>query len=67
MAEIAEKTVVVDFEIGSAGAWALAEFCKRVGWDELRGCAVDDEEAYEMRDAVGRLQKALADAGFAPR
>lgn len=48
-------------------AWALAEFCKRVGWQELRQNAANEGEAYDMRDAIGRLQKALAEAGFSPR
>jgi hypothetical protein len=45
----------------------LAQFVKRIGWHEFRSKAVDDEEAYIIRDAVGRLQIALAAAGFAPR
>jgi hypothetical protein len=48
-------------------AWALAQLAKRLGWQELRGNAVDDAEAYAMRDAVCQLQQALRDAGFAPR
>jgi len=46
---------------------ALAQLIKRIGWAEIRQNAVDDLEAYEMRDAVYRLQKALAEAGYAPR
>lgn len=48
-------------------AWALAELCKRIGWQELRGNAANENEAYTMRDAVNRLQGALAEAGFSPR
>lgn len=48
-------------------AWALAELVKRIGWAELRGNAANENEAYTMRDAVGRLQGALAEAGFSPR
>jgi hypothetical protein len=29
--------------------------------------AVDDDEAYVMRDALGFLAKALQEAGYAPR
>ncbi len=48
-------------------AWALAQFVKRVGWSEMRGCAVDEAEAYAIRAAIDSLQKALAAAGFVPR
>ena len=50
-----------------AEAWALAELVKRISWDELRGNAANENEAYAMRDAVNRLQGALAEAGFNPR
>lgn len=48
-------------------AWALAQFVKRAGWSEFRTCAVDDQEASEIRAAIDLLAKALADAGIAPR
>ena len=50
-----------------AEAWALAQFLKRLGWSEIRQCAVDEEEAHEARDAIEKLQKAMAEAGIAPR
>ena len=50
-----------------AQALALAQFVKRVGWQEIRQNAVDDDEAYVMRDALGELAKALREAGYAPR
>jgi hypothetical protein len=46
---------------------ALAQFVKRVGWQEFRGNAVDDAEAHQIRYAVDRLMIAPADAGWAPR
>ena len=62
MAEV-KLTVYLD----EARALALAQFVKRCGWSEWRQNAVDDNEAAEMRAAFGELQKALAEAGFAPR
>ena len=57
----------IELHLGEAQALALAQFVKRVGWSEFRANAVDDDEAREIRAAVDALQKALAEAGFAPR
>lgn len=48
-------------------ALALAQFVKRVGWSEIRQNAVDDAEAYEIRDALGRIALMLAEGGYEPR
>lgn len=61
------NSVTVTLELDSGNAWALALFVKRVGWSEIRQNAVDDTEAYDMRDAIAALQKALAEAGISPR
>lgn len=54
-------------ELSEGEALALAQFVKRVGWQEIRVNAVDDDEAYLIRDAIAKLQTALADSGFSPR
>ncbi|WP_055137525.1 DUF7706 family protein [Pseudomonas corrugata] len=54
-------------ELTDAQTLALAQFVKRLTWSDMRGRAVDDDEAYEIRDAVGKLQNALTRAGYAPR
>jgi len=46
---------------------ALAQFVKRVGWNEIRANAVNDDEAYLIRDSISELQDALARIGYAPR
>jgi hypothetical protein len=46
---------------------ALAQFVKRVTWSAMRECAVDEAECYQIRAAIDKLQRALADAGYAPR
>lgn len=57
----------ISLSLEAGQALALAQFVKRVGWSEIRGNAVDDDEAYTMRDALGFLARALAEAGYAPR
>jgi hypothetical protein len=48
-------------------AMALAQLVKRLSWSEIRACAVNDEEAWLIKDAVGRLKKSLAYHGYSPR
>jgi hypothetical protein len=59
--------VTVALDLPEAQAEALAQFMKRVGWQEWRQNAVDDDEAALMRLACDGLRKALAEAGYAPR
>jgi hypothetical protein len=56
-----------DAELSPEETLALAQFFKRLNWSEVRGCAIDDDEAYVIRVAVGKLQEALARGGYAPR
>ncbi|MEL5252923.1 hypothetical protein PTQ97_23410 [Serratia ureilytica] len=58
--------VTVTTELTQSQALALAQFVKRLTWSEIQACAVDEDETYEMRDAVNLLQKSLAEAGFSP-
>ena len=59
--------VEVWMELEPAQALALAQFVKRVGWSEIRQNAVDDDEAYAMREALGFLAKAWGESGYARR
>ncbi|NBA95257.1 hypothetical protein [Pseudomonas sp. R5(2019)] len=56
-----------DAQLSHEEAMALAQLVKRLTWNDMRGCAVDDAETYVIRDAVGKLQDALGRAGYAPR
>lgn len=56
-------TLTVDEELADA----LAQFVKRVGFAEMRCNAVDDAEAYLIRDVIDRVRMGLANAGFSPR
>ncbi|HBO4228117.1 TPA: hypothetical protein L4T98_006752 [Pseudomonas aeruginosa] len=53
--------------ITPAAAEALAQLVKRIGWSDARSLAVNDDEAYAMMDGIAALQRALAEAGYAPR
>jgi len=61
------ENIEVSLSLTSDQALALAQFVKRVGWSEFRQNAVDDDEAYVIRDAVDQVIKALREAGYAPR
>lgn len=54
-------------ELTEVEAWGLAQLFKRLSWAEIRACSVDDAEAYEIRDAVAKGQRLLAEAGINPR
>ena len=57
----------IDLQLPNNEALALAQFVKRVTWNAMRECAVDEGECYEIRAAIDKLRRALVDAGYAPR
>jgi len=59
--------VQIALDLPDEEAQALAQFVKRVTWSEMRACAVDEAECYQIRAAIDKLQRALADADYAPR
>jgi len=59
--------ITVSIELNEELAQALAQFIKRVGFTEMRSNAVDDCEAYLMREAIEGVRIGLANAGFSPR
>ncbi|WP_217540475.1 DUF7706 family protein [Vibrio metschnikovii] len=62
-----EETTTITTELSDRHAWALAQLVKRIGWNEVRINAADDDDAYLMREALSALQKSLAESGYAPR
>ncbi len=54
-------------EFSDAEALALAQLLKRITWTDMRSNAVDDVEAGSMRDAINKVQRVFADAGYNPR
>ena len=67
MPKTAPEPVAVTVDLTPAQALALAQMVKRLHWSDARNLAVDDAETEQMVAAVTRLQRALADVGFAPR
>ena len=59
--------VRIALDLPDEEAQALAQFVKRVTWSAMRECAVDEAECYQIRAAIEKLQRALADADYAPR
>lgn len=60
-------THTLSAELNAQEAMALAQFVKRVGFSDARSNAANESEAYLMMDAFARIQRALAEQGFAPR
>lgn len=61
------KNVLISVELTDQEAWTYAQFLKRVGFNDYRSNAVDNDEAYVMVDAGEKIREALAQIGYAPR
>ena len=62
MADVEVRVLLSESE-----AWDLAQFLKRVGFDQFYVNAQDSDEAYRMMFAAEKVRKALAEAGYSPR
>ena len=47
--------------------YALAQFLKRVGWDDIRKNSATETEAHEAQTGIERMSVALAEIGYNPR
>ncbi|WP_445375126.1 DUF7706 family protein [Photorhabdus tasmaniensis] len=56
-----------DIQLTHIEALVLAQPVKRLNWVEIRACAMNDEEAYQIKDAISKLQSAPTYRGYAPR
>lgn len=59
--------ITIEIDINDEEAMALAQFLKRLGWDEIRINAKNDEDASLMRHSLNKLQDAMDRAGYNPR
>ena len=57
----------ISFELTEQEAWDYAQFLKRVGFQEFRANAQDDEEAYRMIAVSEKIRQAIRDVGINPR
>lgn len=54
------KTIKLDVELPESEAYALAELCKRITFNDARSMAVNSEEAYRMIYATNKVRDGLA-------
>lgn len=62
-----KNAVELDVELTEQQAGDLAQLIKRMVFADFRSCAVDNDEAYRMIEALGRVREALARHGYDPR
>ena len=60
-------TVTIQAELTDEEAWQFAQFIKRSCFRDYRDHAENNEQAYTMIAAAGKIRKSLSDAGYAPR
>jgi hypothetical protein len=58
--------LVVD-DLTEDEAWALAQTCKRLLWDDFKRLSASQSEHHDMDRATHKLRRALAEAGIEPR
>jgi hypothetical protein len=61
-----DTIIKLDLHLDPDSAWALAQFLKRSRWEHFLARAVVEGEAHQIKFAVGRLEAALAEKGYAP-
>ncbi|EHQ9697943.1 hypothetical protein KS554_002372 [Salmonella enterica] len=49
-------TRMLGLELDAQHAMVLAQFVKSVSWYDLRGCALSDEDARLIKNAIDKLQ-----------
>lgn len=61
------RTFELKLELTEFQAFAMAELCKRIGWQDVRQLSVADAEARNMIQATDRIRSALELAGVCVR
>ena len=53
--------------LNESESWLIALFLKRVTFDGVRECAIDNDETYSMIQVIENAMRQLAAQGIAPR
>jgi hypothetical protein len=61
------NSIKLDLRLSGDEALALAQMCKQIIYDENRRRSAAGREHVNMDNALDKLQRALAEAGYAPR
>jgi hypothetical protein len=61
------KLKIVLDDLTEDEAWALAQMCKRMIWDDFKRLSANRSEHDDMDCATHKLRRALAEAGVEPR
>jgi hypothetical protein len=57
----------IQLELDNEESWSLAEFIKRIGYEDVRRFSKDDEERRNIYSAMGKIRAELAGKGIDPR
>jgi hypothetical protein len=61
------KNQQFNISLNEGESYLIALLFKRITFDGVRECAVDNNEAYSIIDAIEKASRQLADQGMAPR
>ena len=61
------KTKIILDDLTDDEAWALAQICKRMIWDDFRRLSAGNAELDAMDSATIKLRRAIAEARIDPR
>lgn len=64
---MSSHAVNITVELEPFSAYALAELCKRIGFQDCMSNAVNQDEAYHMLHAMGLVRLALEQKGVVVR
>ena len=61
------KKQQISINLNESESWLFALFLKRICFDGVRECAVDNNETYDIIQVIENTIKQLAAQGIAPR
>jgi hypothetical protein len=61
------KKQQISINLDESESWLIALFLKRITFDGVRECAIDNDETYDMIQVIENAMKQLAIQGIIPR